>query len=257
MYIGYRACFHCHSWEAGASLTSPDIYALMTANEDNDAHHDVLARDQAKTGAGRLACQNCHNSHAATEATPLIDPYDPAPWNQYRSVSATFSSTTNHWENSFCFECHDNTLPTAADTEPWVPAPFWSDPSGDGTTTSDFDDITARWTSQNHGTRSTSNENVWSDIPTIYGANPELLCVDCHEPHGTLGVRNLRSDIAHNNAVMVIDLPTGYDPRFWCTGCHQWPLANHNMGSRRSTVFPKDCTNSGACHGHQDGGGKF
>jgi predicted CXXCH cytochrome family protein len=263
MYVGYRACFNCHSTEGGASLSSPDIYMRMTANDDIDAHHDVLHRDQDQPGAGRMACQNCHNSHAATEATPCIDPNDPAPWNPYpKTVAAAYSSITNHWENSFCFECHDNTLPSSTDTSPWVEAPVWSDRSGDGTATSDFDDITARWSVQNHGPRSTTSEIVWADVASTFGANPELRCLDCHDPHGTLGVRNLRSDICGRTGLLVVELEdltggSGFDSRFFCLGCHQDPGGNHNKGQKSWTSFPKDCSNGGACHGHQNGGGQF
>lgn len=260
MYTGYRACFNCHSHASGGSLTSPDIYALMTANDDLDAHHDVLARDQSQSLSGRMACQNCHNSHSATSARPLIDPYDPAPWNAYPQTSRF--AVTDHWQNSFCFECHDNSLPTAADTNPWVDPPVWSDPANNGNATSDFDNITSRWGSQNHGKRTTSGEIVWPEVVAALGANPELLCLDCHEPHGTLGVRNLRSDIFTEHGLLIVERgdiisgATGYDSRFWCLGCHV-PPTNHTSGSKNFSTFPRDCSNGGSCHGHQNGGGQF
>ena len=212
-----------------------------------------------------MACQNCHNSHAATSATPVIDPYDPAPWNAYpKSVDASFTAITNRWENSFCFECHDNTLPGSAETTPWVSPPRWSDPDGDGADTSDLHDVTARWASQRHGRSSTANENVWPDVVTAYGANPELVCNDCHEPHGAVNIRNLRSDILGREGLRVVDLKetlggtaTGYDSRFWCMGCHRDASATHTTGGKSWASFPKDCSRAGSCHGHQNGGGQF
>ena len=266
MYKTYRACFNCHSYASGGSLSSPDIYAKMTASTDTDAHHDVLQRDQDQPGSGRMACQNCHNSHAAAESNALIDPNDPSPLNPYpQSVNPAFAAATDNWRNSFCFECHDNVLPTAAATEPWVPAPLWSTKAVDNDLTTDsyFYNPLTNWGIQKHGKRTTTSELIWPEVRTMYGNDPELECRACHEAHGTVNIRNLRSDMAGKQGLVAIDLSNmglgaGYDSRFWCMGCHQDCSASHGTQAGKTwNTFPRDCTRGTACHGHQSGGGQF
>ncbi|MDP2182828.1 MAG: cytochrome c3 family protein [Actinomycetota bacterium] len=264
MYSGYRVCLPCHSnAPEGASLGSPDIYARMTASSRLDAHHDILRRDQIQPGAGAVYCENCHNSHAASSAAPCINPYDPAPWNPYpNTVAPAFAAITNLPKNSFCFECHDNSLPSSIDTTPWVDPPVWSDSDNNGNTTSDLANITSNWASQRHGKGSTINENVWPDVTTLYGANPEMPCSSCHEAHGAVNLHNLRSDIAGRTGLMVVNMPqvtggSGYDTRFWCMGCHKDANATHTSGGKTWATFPKDCSRGGTCHTHTNSAGQF
>lgn len=268
MYVGYRACLNCHSSEGGGSMTSPDIYRRMTASSDLDTHHDVLARDQAESGAGRMACQNCHNSHAATESTPVIDPWDPAPWNPY-------DYTTVAEKNDFCLSCHGSRgLPGSSDTTPWVPAPD----AGAET----LDDIEDYWVNYNRHGR-IDGQSPQLTIEMGYSPSVELMCTACHEPHGTVNDYNLRSDIptggpsgsgdggAARFGVLAYPVHTdtdgvadGYDLRFLCFNCHDLQGMNstnedhYKTGGSSKNVweFPVNCTD-GSCHSHGGPQGQF
>jgi len=258
MYTGYRACFNCHA--GSTSLSSPDIYTRMTASSDIDAHHDVLRRDQSQDHSGRMECQNCHNSHSATEETPWINPYNPSPHDpfDYMDAPAEVRAVTTSTDNAFCLSCHkdgngEDTLPTSEDTSPWVAPPVWSDMHEDGGTDCDFEDITNVWATAKHGGGPAVSVVINPAATSAgYAADQELLCEHCHDPHGTVNARNVRSDIYSFDrstnmitGVLLVELGDGaYDSRFFCMTCH-----NQDGHTGRFKTFPATCMD-GSCHGH-------
>ncbi len=260
----YRACLVCHSGE-NVSLSSPDIYMRMTANEDHDSHHDVLARDQVVNGT-YIACQNCHNTHLVTTDNPLVDPDDPSMAGQLADgpndpMSVANGAATAPKYNSFCFSCHDGTLPTAVQTGGWVDPPDDNGllPTAAGQTLADL------FVLNNHGA-AVSKAPVL-DPAVGYVRGDTLSCMSCHEPHGTINNYNLRSDVVADDGtsprtnrllVRVVDASgneTGYfDTRFFCFSCHVQTTASpqgHLSGTAAKdlNMFPNNCTDK-ACHQH-------
>jgi len=133
-----------------------------------NSHHDISDADQTFSGA-KLECLNCHGAHNAAASQPTADPWD----------------TTTPWAgsgNEFCLVCHyggngpsdpafppDVVGPTVAlrglDTCDYTGAPWHVD---------------FTWAHSAHGPDSKRGWTGYSGAPEY-----ELLCVDCHDPHGS------------------------------------------------------------------------
>ncbi|MBS3956840.1 MAG: fibronectin type III domain-containing protein [Clostridiales bacterium] len=238
---GYKGCMQCHA-AASATPETPDIQALLTFSASPSSRHDLLASDQAATGA-RMACQNCHNTHAVTAQYPLVDPYDPSPQGVW-----TGSSGTDH-----CLTCHDGTLPTASDTLPWVLPPLG--PGGE-TTTTDIASVylnPAHEKGNRHGAKVGNPRFLRPEMGYLPGDT--LDCRVCHEPHGAANDYVLRGDVRSadgsrvQRGLLVYEIPEalggGHDMRYFCKACHAMPDSEHPTVD--ITAFPIDCT---SCHRH-------
>lgn len=263
----YRACLQCHS-EDSVTLGSPDIYTRLTANADNDSHHDVLLRDQVANGT-YMACQNCHNTHITTESTPLIDPDDPSLGGAWAESTAAPLAVPNNQAsprpryNTFCYGCHDGVLPdySAPGTSGWVAPP---EDNGSLVTL-----LSVRFPASNHGDGEVTNGSPALDAAMGYVNNDSLSCMTCHEPHGTINNYNLRSDVPAKNGtypksgrlLAYVLTPTGdraaerYDVRFFCMSCHVntgTSPSQHftdTVTDKTLRYFPTSCTNKD-CHVH-------
>jgi hypothetical protein len=94
-----------------------------------------------------------------------------------------------------------------------------------------------------------------------YTYSTTLECRACHDAHGTLNNYALQQNVVSASGnktisgVLVakftkLDGTTGYDMRFFCSTCHLWDSATHDVASMANTStvgFPMDCT---ACHRH-------
>ena len=236
-FSGWMICMQCHGGRQNA--TTPDILSLISSASDHRNRHDITAEDQAATGA-RITCQNCHNTHAATEQYPLVDPDDP--------------SLSGAWTQGiipFCLRCHDGTLPNAALTEPWVLAPLAA--GGETTTTN----IASAYTTNVHGFGESTDTALYLRPEMGYAIGDALTCVSCHNGHGTVNPVNLKQDISSAdgslviNGLLVATVPGGgYDTRFFCGACHDITPARHltaTGGATSIATFPLDCTE---CHSH-------
>jgi predicted CXXCH cytochrome family protein len=242
-YSGADSCLTCHR-ASGPFTGAKNIRELLTLSSSSEAHHDLSAADQAANGSF-ITCQNCHNTHTASAAFPLVDPDDPSPSGIWTGGANTVKET--------CFRCHDGQLPTAAQTLPWVKPPL-----GPGGTTQTADIQTAYATNP-HGFGTGASFSLRPEMGYFNG--DVLECDSCHEPHGAANNHNLRGDVSSADGVttrrglIVYDTPSGgNDVRFFCVSCHdttQLDATRHPGGDIWSS-FPVDCTTS--CHKHVNGG---
>jgi predicted CXXCH cytochrome family protein len=276
----YRACVQCHRSDR-IDLASPDIYTRMTANADHDSHHDVLQRDQDSNGTF-IACQNCHNTHAVTDARPLVDPHDPSMagmWPDETGIGLKVDAGTVDAPryNGFCLACHDNAWPTALETGNWV------DPPDFGTVANP--NLLTQFTTNNHGA-GVGQGNPGLHADSGYGYNDALSCMTCHEPHGTVNNYNLREDVLMSDGTsprhgrMLVRIVTDidgtpdpgkvFDTRFFCSSCHDFDIhdatsyprrhdgTSHGAGgaNKNLRVFPTTCT-AKSCHAHDSSTSKM
>lgn len=220
-----RSCFDCHQTDIGADLSGADP----------STRHDLLATDQASTGA-RLACSNCHQPHVTTETTPVVDP----------DLPGTASGLANG-TNAFCLKCHDGGLPT--ETAPWVASPL---ANGGVSTTAN---IGATFGTGFHGGGTASAAHLRPGMG--YAAGDTLACVTCHDPHGSINRSTLRSAVPSKDGsstaagLLVRSLPDGgADFRLFCAGCHSLAAHPTGPGGADLNVWPIDCT---TCHSHAGG----
>lgn len=90
-YSGYMVCMQCHT-SAVPDPNAPDVLSSLQLNPDANAKHPILPTDQV--GGAKMTCQNCHNTHASTVATPLVDPQAPGnAWGATRGHSASVATT--------------------------------------------------------------------------------------------------------------------------------------------------------------------
>jgi predicted CXXCH cytochrome family protein len=247
-YSGYMVCMQCHT-STTADAGSPDLWSKLTLSSDTDSGHRILPQDQ--TGGSAMACQNCHNTHAVTKASPLVDPHDPAP-----------DSWSSADQKSFCFRCHDGeALPTNAETAPWADAVLAS-----GAATS-VADIGLAYNLNIHGAAAeitSATTNAFLRPSMGYRYDTELQCDACHDPHASVNSFALRQDVSSADGsrvikgVVVAPVPGGgYDLRFFCNTCHVFDPATHDIASMANTStvnFPTDCTAAG-CHRHMNEAG--
>jgi len=240
-YSGYMVCMQCHT-SAVPDPNAPDVLSSLRLNPDRNAKHPILPADQPVGGA-KMTCQNCHNTHASTVDTPLVDPHIP----------------NRAWagdEKAFCFSCHDGeTLPTSTQTTPWAGEVLASG----GTTTTDIEHAYATNVHGGAPSADTTNTNAHLRPDMGYTAGKVLECSVCHDPHGSINNFTLRQNVVSVGATMTVGgllvakAPDGgYDLRFFCQSCHMWSSAVHDIVSMANTStvsFPMDCT---ACHRHLD-----
>jgi predicted CXXCH cytochrome family protein len=199
-----NGCFPCHD----GSTIGGDVLSGFTASVDARTHHDVFDADQAVQGT-RIECTNCHNPHAAASASKVVDPEDPSP-----ASLSLWAGTAS----AFCVVCHDGTLPTSTQTEPFAPAP---------------------------------QSPVL--LPISGGIHVERYpCQACHDAHGTTNPFHLRSELYSEEqgtlreGLLVVTIADGeYDFRHFCNACHD-PGHHGNAMSQ-----PANCAASG-CHVHGD-----
>lgn len=222
-----RSCFDCHQTDIGAALSGGDP----------STRHDLLTTDQSATGA-RLACSNCHQPHATSETTPVVDPDLP-------STAGGLPGGTD----AFCLKCHDGELPTSAQTAPWVAAPLAT--GGVATTTN----IAVNWSTSFHGGGTAAGAHLRPGMG--YAAGDKLSCSTCHDPHGSTNRWTLRHSVPSKdgttaaNGLLVRSLPAGgADFRLFCAGCHSLAAHPTGPGGADLTVWPLDCT---TCHSHAGG----
>ena len=246
-YSGWMLCMQCHGGRT--SPTTPDILSLISASDDHQTRHDLTAADQLANGGSRISCQNCHNTHAVTTESPLVDPDNP--------------STTGPWTTdltTFCFRCHDGELPTAEQTEPWVQAPL----AANGSTQTA--DIESAYDENTHGYGESTVTALYLRPEMGYSTGDVLSCDHCHDGHGTVNPKNLRQNIRSADGGTVVngllvapvsaDPLDGYDLRFFCGACHDISPERHleasadsSAGATSIETFPMNCMGS-QCHGH-------
>jgi predicted CXXCH cytochrome family protein len=243
-YSGFMMCMQCHTSSA-SDPREPDIWSKLQLNEDANAKHPLLPGDQT-TGA-RMMCQNCHNTHMTTAANPLVDPHNPSPTGIW--------TTPRTDEKAFCFRCHDGKpLPTSAETTSWA-APVLAESAATTVT-----DIQGAYSLNVHGFGTASGPTTTTAYlrPDMgYTYNTVLECRSCHDPHGTMNNYALQQNVVSASGnktvsgVVVAKVPGGgYDLRFFCSTCHLFDSATHDLSSMANTsttTFPMDCT---ACHRH-------
>ena len=197
-----NGCLSCHD----GSTVGGDVFTGFAASSDARAHHDVSDADQGVRGT-RIECANCHNAHTIASVSKVVNPENPAP------------ASTSLWTGTisdFCVVCHDGTLPTAAQTEPFAPAP--------------------------------QNPTM---LPISGGAHVDrYTCETCHDAHGTTNPFHLRSELyseeqsAFREGLLVIAMADGeYDFRYFCNSCHDYGQHGNSMS------LPTNCAASG-CHVH-------
>jgi predicted CXXCH cytochrome family protein len=253
-YTGFMVCVQCHTSSTTDPL-QPDIWGKLALNDDPNAKHPLLPEDQVN--GARMQCQNCHNTHAVTGTSPLVDPHDPSP------AGAIPAGGT---QRSFCFKCHDGAaLPASQETSPWA------DPvlaSGGATTVVD---IQTAYATNVHGSgdsspSATGTAHLRSDMG--YSVGQTLDCDACHDPHGTPNGYALRSDVVSADGAKRLygaivtripagsvtpTSPVGYDTRYFCSTCHVWDPAEHDARTGAHTQsYPADCT---GCHRHMKSSG--
>jgi predicted CXXCH cytochrome family protein len=243
-YSGYMVCMQCHT-SAVPDPNAPDVLSRLQLNPDANAMHPILPADQV--GGAKMTCQNCHNTHASTVATPLVDPHNPSPAGAWVSD-----------EKAFCFRCHDGlALPTSTETTPWAGAVLGS---GSATTLTNID---AAYAVNVHGLGTRSDPTTTTAhlrVDMAYTADMVLECSSCHDPHGSMNNFALRQNVSSAGATMTVggllvaEAPGGgYDVRFFCSSCHILnPAAHMNLATPVDfSLFPMDCTQ---CHRHETGG---
>lgn len=232
VYKEENACFQCHYPET-STAGAPDIYDRVYANPQHTTHHDIFDADQQANGS-KIECVNCHNPHGVTSARKNVDPDAPSP--------------NNLWTGSirgFCEKCHDGTFPNSTQTQPYAP--------GVTSGTEALINIKSAYLVDQHGD-GLAGTPVFD--PAMGWAKGDVVpCSQCHEPHGTSNVWNLRSKVYSKDGSMSKDgllvLPMaggGADYRYFCNACH----GRGHMGNNKT--WPTNCMTSN-CHKH--GTGKF
>ena len=257
MYKEENACFTCH-YPDTLSPGAADIYALFTANPDSATHHDVFDADQEENQS-KIECHNCHNPHGLTATYKATDPDNPAPavlWTGIAEASA--DQPLEGTFNEFCVRCHDSSFPTFDPvTEPYAPSvtsgtEILSNISlffyGSGSTIA----------TDKHGVidgQPKTMDTLMGYDNTVTAPNYVLACTKCHDPHGSINVYNLRSEVTSSDGTQTkrglvvyswVD-STGKlnaDTRFFCNACH----GIKHMGNTRT--YPSDCFSGGNCHDH-------
>lgn len=197
-----NGCLSCHD----GSTVGGDVFTDFSASSDAMAHHDVFSADQAAKGT-RMECVNCHNAHTTASGSKVVNPENPAP------------ASTSLWVGTisdFCVVCHDGTLPTSAETEPFAPAP-----------------------------------QSPTMLPISGGTHVgRYTCETCHDAHGTANPFHLRTELyseeqsSFREGLPVITIADGeYDFRYFCNSCHD----EQNHGNSMS--LPTNCAAAG-CHVH-------
>ena len=250
-YEGFMVCMQCHT-AANTNPNQPDIWSQLSLNDDPEAKHPILPQSQS-TGAA-MSCQNCHNTHAAGAAYPLVDPHNPGPTGRW--------TTTPGDNKAFCFTCHNGRpLPTNTETQPWAEAVKGQD----ATTT--VPDIKDAYNTNVHGFGAKSGLTTTTAFlrPDMgYSADAVLDCSACHESHGSVNDFALKQDVssvdgkATENGLIVYEIPAGsitatspvgHDLRFFCSSCHLFDPATHDpmAGTDTTQIGKTDCTR---CHRH-------
>jgi predicted CXXCH cytochrome family protein len=203
--------------------------------------HDLLAQDGSASGS-RLTCANCHEPHTSSAATPCVDPDSPTTTHTLSASGVTL-----------CLRCHDDALPTSAETSGWAQSPLGE---GGTTTTKNIKDV---WDTNVHGDGSSDSPSLSGSLG--YAKGDALSCASCHDAHGSTNRYALLESVAgtgtSNSADNLTAVPVpggGWDLRFYCDSCHDLAGAGHSVAVDTSiSVGWVDCTRSG-CHTHADNG---
>lgn len=230
-----NGCFQCHYADV-RNPAAPDIWDRLHTGAEPGTRHDLLAADQLVTGA-RIACTNCHSPHGVSAGYKSVNPDSPAPGNRWEGTVS-----------QLCLACHDGSLPTGAQTQPYAPAVS----SGNR----GLVDIQEAYhlgldnRADQHG-EGIAGATVTLDPAMGWERGEVLPCTACHEPHGTPNAYNLRSTVFSKDGtqgkggLLVLKLPGGgADLRFFCGACH----GSEQMGNRKP--WPTDCL---SCHKHGSG----
>ena len=112
------------------------------------------------------------------------------------------------------------------------------------------------------GNGATTTAYLRPDMGYLY--DTVLECGSCHDPHGSANNYTLNQSIVSADrtktikGVAVAPVPGGgYDLRFFCSTCHLFDPATHDVASMADTStvnFPTDCTAAG-CHRHMNAAG--
>jgi predicted CXXCH cytochrome family protein len=250
-YEGYMGCVQCHS-AASTNPNDPDIWTSLTEGEDANTRHSLLPSDQAN--GSKMSCQNCHNTHSATLANPVVDPHNPSP--------GTWTGNLDGNTRDYCFLCHDgDPLPTSAETTPWAGAVL-----GEEATTTAVD-IEAAYSVNVHGFATSSNPTTATAMLRTdmgYAVGDTLDCTACHDSHGSTNDFALLPEVKSSDGQSSVSgllvyripagsitptSPVGYDLRFFCSSCHVYDVKSHDDRALTDTTeFGKtDCT---SCHSH-------
>lgn len=273
-------CYQCHNDPAN-SENGINIWAQFNASTDTyggpdraghyervNTKHDVAAYDQAYS-ATKLECQNCHHPHLATREYKLIDPDDrKSPftltmihpgsigspvddrekWSNNKNRDSDDGSSTDTTGDTtgetvvdtvtFCLQCHDNTW--AADgsvTGPLVIkdiASSYLDSSRSG---------------DEHGAAPGSNNSMLRGPYASWGASsgiPPIPCTDCHDPHGSGGLYNLRTltDMFGREITLTSENIFTNELGHWCSHCHVDPMNQVEQHGNKGNCL--DCHRHGS-----------
>ena len=225
-------CLNCHDSDGPAAADVASGYASAplwvqepVAPNDNlnlNDRHDVDHASQSQSGA-KIECVDCHDPHTATAAQPWVTDPDPTD-GRVPGTGQVYNLTDAASE--FCIDCHDGSY-----------GPDITPPS------SVLDDIRTSWPASQMGSPGSGT--------TRYDFSP-VPCLDCHGPHATGNLFNLKIVITDTGGTPVASdggagytvttngtstpHTNGYD---WCNTCH-----TNSMGQNQSNCF--------RCHVHAD-----
>ncbi|MBI5700518.1 hypothetical protein HZC34_01570 [Candidatus Saganbacteria bacterium] len=192
-------CYTCHSSSGPGPV---DIKSLLLGTSTFigagsagsyttvNSHHDLSSSDQSYSGS-KLACGNCHNSHAAKQRTntagmieTLIDPKDRATVWSGAGATDYRGSIIN-----FCLSCHSGTFPNSV-----------SNPNQSIAPSSQMINIGTSYQTDRHG-----NGSARPSANNPSTAVLAMACTDCHNPHGS----HYNDQTWDSNLYSIIDIVDG------------------------------------------------
>lgn len=231
-------CFTCHDGAPAADQRTDfagtrwaDAPVGAAKNVNLNTHHDVLAADQARSGA-RVSCADCHDPHRATATAPAAADPDPS---DGRVPAAGLSWPGSDLRSEWCLDCHDGSY------GPGVVAP-----------TVPLAKVRTAWLgADEHGTV----KGTTAILKSGYGwARGDVVpCTACHDPgHGTTSLFQLRGTVYAKDGVTPVPADAG------CTSIAVTSLATTDR-SQNGWCFCNTChtgsmggtkTNCFSCHYH-------
>jgi len=223
-------CYDCHNASTPNTVSGDDVQAAFQMT----SHHDL----------SKVGCANCHNVHKATQASVMMDPYNPA------------ASLTD--PDTFCLSCHSGSMPQGVTGAPNV-AGEWTGGGHDATHSLNCTDC-----HEPHGSSNPSNLNY---RPLTYGGytaafttglnfGQRAFCEVCHT----------RTASGYKGA-KVIPTGAGYVSQHGsgdstpCSNCHALKhnprLSNYTGTASFYTLACLECHTQGAGNPYPDADAEF
>jgi predicted CXXCH cytochrome family protein len=239
----------CHASTTGSSQ-GRNIYQEFAGSSDRLSRHSLTDTEQS-AGGSKLECTNCHNSHLNTATNKVINPE-----NKSLLYTATMTDPKSGLPVmnyvGFCDKCHNGFPPsgvTMPSTMLEIKLNYESNPPDQ---IAGGIDETGDW----HGVKSGTGWGGSLLAPYSRGM-AALVCMDCHESHGSSNVYHFKTTVNGKTGISVTDaLGRGADS--FCTACHSGERHAGCLGAQchSGDPVPPDSSPPGnptpcfQCHSH-------